>query len=76
MFIKTVELHLEKQLTRLNDYKPSKIMELKRFCEEIRKAENRKMQAERENQITEERRAKAIERANEKSKKRFHFNNI
>lgn len=65
-----VELHLEKQLEKLNEYKPARILELKRTCEDTRKGENRKLQLERENGLADERRAKANDRAKEKAKKR------
>jgi len=66
----SIELHLEKQLEKLNEFKPSKVVELKRQFEDVRKRANRKLQQEREQKLAEEKSRKASERAMEKSKKR------
>jgi len=66
----SVELGLEKQLEKLNEFKPARVMEVKRQSEDVRKRNNRKLQIEREQAIAEEKSRKASERALEKTKKR------
>jgi len=65
-----IELNLEKLLEKLNEYKPTRVVELKRQFEDVRKRTNRKLQLEREQKLAEEKSRKASERALEKSKKR------
>jgi len=66
----TVEINLERQLERLNQYKAPTVLEQKREHEDNRKRANRKIQLEAEQKLAEERSKKASERALEKSKKR------
>jgi len=65
-----IELNLEKQLEKLNEYKPARVTELKKQFEDVRKRANRKIQQEKEQRLAEEKSRKASERAMDKSKKR------
>jgi len=67
----SIELYLQKQLDKLNDYKPSVVVDLKRKSEDVRKKANRKLQLEREQTQAEEKSKKASERVLEKTRKRM-----